>query len=91
MESLGQLKVAAESESRHARAAHQMITAIEAPAKELEEALRKAVHTLSAPAVDEKAVPGQEKAAPTPPAAPRGSGPRPSSTGGTTGSPQPPN
>ncbi len=73
LESLAQLKLAAESQSRHARAAHQMISAIEPPAKELEEALRKAVHTLSAPAATEPA----NGAAPAPPSPADGTGTEP--------------
>lgn len=45
-EGLAQLKVAANGDTRHARAANQMITAVEGAALELEEALRRAVHTL---------------------------------------------
>ncbi|MGQ0507887.1 MAG: IF-2 protein [Myxococcaceae bacterium] len=56
-ESLTQLKLASESQTRHARAAHQMITEIEPSAKELEEALRRAVHTLSSPAPVEPPAP----------------------------------
>ncbi len=67
-ESLAQLRLAAQSESRHARAANQMITSIETPAKELEEALRKAVHTLSAPA--DAAPPEAPAPAPVPAPAP---------------------
>ncbi|MFP2913135.1 IF-2 protein, partial [Pyxidicoccus sp. 3LFB2] len=46
-DALTQLKLAAESESRHARSANQMLTTVTPPARELEEALRRAVHTLS--------------------------------------------
>ena len=49
-EGLGQLKVAAESENRHARSANQMLTRVGPAAQALEEALRAAVHTLSEPA-----------------------------------------
>ena len=49
-ESLTQLRIAAEAQNRNARAAHQMITAVGPAAEALEESLRNAVHTLSAPA-----------------------------------------
>ncbi len=49
-EALAQLKLASGVESRHSRAANQMISAVEPEAKALAEALRKAVNTLSAPA-----------------------------------------
>lgn len=66
-EGLSQLRHAAESKNRHARSANQMLTAVEPQAKALEEALRAAVHSLSAPA-----------AQPEPPAgAPGGSAPPP--------------
>ena len=52
-EALAQLKLAAGVESRHNRAANQMISAVEPEAKALAEALRKAVNTLSAPAAVE--------------------------------------
>jgi hypothetical protein len=48
-DALTQLKLASESESRHARSANQMLSAVSPPARELEEALRRAVHTLSGP------------------------------------------
>lgn len=51
-EAMAQLKVAGETPNRHARSANQMISAIEGPAKELENALRSAVHSLSSPAQD---------------------------------------
>lgn len=49
-EGLVQLKVAAESQNRHARSANQMLTRVGPAAQALEEALRAAVHTLSEPA-----------------------------------------
>ena len=49
-EALAQLKLASSAESRHSRAANQMISAVEPEAKALAEALRKAVNTLSGPA-----------------------------------------
>ncbi|RKG58220.1 IF-2 protein [Corallococcus sp. AB011P] len=48
-EGLAQLKLAAESENRHARAANQMLTTVGPTARDLEEALRRAVHSESAP------------------------------------------
>jgi hypothetical protein len=54
-EALTQLKVAAESRSRHARTANQMISRVEPAAKELEQVLRDAVHTLSGPPADDAA------------------------------------
>ncbi len=63
-EALAQLKLASGVESRHSRAANQMILAVEPEAKALAEALRKAVNTLSAPA------PVAEPARPAPPVAP---------------------
>lgn len=49
-EALHQLKLAAESDNRHARAANQMLTEVEPHAKALEVSLRTAVHSLSQPA-----------------------------------------
>jgi hypothetical protein len=51
-EALAQLKLAASADSRHSRAANQMITAVEPEARALAEALRKAVNTLSAPSTE---------------------------------------
>jgi DNA polymerase III gamma/tau subunit len=48
-EALTQLKVAAESQNKNARSANQMLTAVGPVARQLEEALRAAVHTQSAP------------------------------------------
>jgi len=45
-EAMTQLRIAADSGGRHARAAHRMLGAVEAPAGALEEALRRAVYTL---------------------------------------------
>lgn len=53
-EALVQLKLASQAQNRHARAANQMLTAVEPEAKALAEALRKAVFTLSGPAEPEK-------------------------------------
>ena len=71
---MASLKLAAQGENRHARAANQMITAIDTPAQALEEALRKAVHTLSAPAADSKP---PEAKPPEPPPAPADAGTTP--------------
>lgn len=48
-EALTQLKVAAESQNKNARSANQMLTTVGPVARQLEEALRAAVHTQSAP------------------------------------------
>ncbi len=50
VEGLGQLKLAADSQSRHARTAAGMLSVVEVPAKVMEEALRAAVHSLNLPA-----------------------------------------
>jgi hypothetical protein len=73
-ESLAQLRLASESNNRHSRSAHQMLTKVEPASTALEQALRDAVHTLSAP-------PSQEEQQPAP-AAPGAVVP--------TGEPQPP-
>ncbi len=65
-DALTQLKLAAESQSRHARSANQMLTTVTPPARELEEALRRAVHTLSGP----QAAPQPSPETPVPPPAP---------------------
>jgi len=44
-----QLSLAAKSENLHQRSAQQMILEVEAPAKALDEGLRRSVHQLSAP------------------------------------------
>jgi hypothetical protein len=63
-EAMAQLQIAADGNDRHARSAHQMLLEVNEPSKALEEALRRAVHALSAPAEDpEKGKP----AAPAPP------------------------
>jgi hypothetical protein len=49
-EALAQLQVAADSRNRHARAANQMLGAVAPAARNLEESLRQAVHSISAPA-----------------------------------------
>jgi len=49
-EAMAQLKIAAGAQNRHARSANQMMSEVQPQANALEEALRRAVHTLSAPA-----------------------------------------
>jgi transcription elongation GreA/GreB family factor len=49
-EALAQLRLSADSSSRHARAAHRMMAAIEPAANALEDALRRAVYTLDSDA-----------------------------------------
>lgn len=65
-EAMAQLQLAADSDNRHARSAHQMLLEVREPAKALEESLRKAVHSLSAPAEE----PAQEPALAPAPSAP---------------------
>lgn len=48
-EALTQLQLAAESQNRNARSAHQMLSTVGPAARELEDALRAAVHKQSAP------------------------------------------
>ncbi|XXF80320.1 IF-2 protein [Myxococcaceae bacterium GXIMD 01537] len=69
-DALAQLQLAAESQNKNARSAHQMLGSVGPAARQLEEALRAAVHSQSAP---------REPAAPPPaPDAPRQpSGPTP--------------
>ena len=80
-EALTQLRLSADSGSRHARAAHRMLSAVEPASNALEEALRRAVYTLDSDAADG-----------TTPTSPTGSGPsagpgtspgRPASDAGT--------
>jgi hypothetical protein len=79
-EAMAQLRIAADSGTRHARAAHRMLSAVEAPAAALEEALRRAVFTL-----DSDATEGTTPAVPTGPgpgpAVPAGSGRGPADAG----------
>ena len=49
VEALAQLRLAADSRGRHARSANQMLSEVEPSVKALEESLRRAVHSLSAP------------------------------------------
>jgi hypothetical protein len=51
-EAVTQLRLAADSGGRHARAAHRMLGAVEAAGRALEEALRRAVYTLDSDAAD---------------------------------------
>ena len=51
-EALTQLRLAADSGGRHARAAHRMLSAVEPASNALEEALRRAVFTLDSDAAD---------------------------------------
>ncbi|MCK8502672.1 IF-2 protein [Myxococcus fulvus] len=84
-DALVQLKLAAESQTRHARSAHQMLTVVTPPARELEEALRRAVHTLSGPQEVPQAAPPAQPVQSPPPAptptspegAPEGASPTP--------------
>jgi len=68
-EALTQLKVAAQSENRHARAANQMLLVMEGPSKTLSDALRTAVHSLSAPAGSPELPPVALPPPPPPPVA----------------------
>ena len=66
-EAMAQLQVAADSNNRHARSAHQMLLEVSEPSKALEAALRRAVHTLSAPAPEGDKPAAPARATPTPP------------------------
>lgn len=67
-EAMVQLKLAAGADTRHARNANQMLTEVGPAADKLEEALRSAVHTLSAPPSQEPpAAPPGPATPPTPP------------------------
>ena len=63
-EAMTQLRIAADSGTRHARPAHRMLAAVEPAATALEEALRRAVYTLDSDAPDTAASPGTPSAAP---------------------------
>ncbi len=71
-EAMAQLRLAAESDNRHSRSAHQMLTRVEPPIAALEQSLREAVHTLSAPPSrappPPSPAPGSEPQAPSEPA-----------------------
>ena len=74
-EAMAQLQLAADSNNRHARDAHQMLMEVQEPGKALEEALRRAVHALSAPAQEPEkppapALPSPQAPAPAPAPAP---------------------
>ena len=75
-EAMTQLQIAADSNDRHARSAHQMLLEVNEPSKALEEALRRAVHQLSEPAENPEKPAGKppdKPAAPAPaPATPPG-------------------
>lgn len=86
-EGMSQLKLAAESQSRNARAAHQMIAEVEPVSQQLEEALRRAVHSISeAPpprSMPESAAPPPDRPSavtPTAPDAQQGTPPAPTGT-----------
>jgi hypothetical protein len=81
-EALAQLRLASESDNRHARNAHQMLTLVEPATTALEQALRTAVHTLSGPPPQEAQPPAPT--APGTPPAPQGPGPQ-GLDGGTGG------
>ncbi len=80
-ESIAQLKSAAQEQNRHARQAGQMVLAIEAPAKKLEDALRLAVSGIGAdtalPKVEEERVPAAAPVPATPEAKPAPAGDAP--------------
>lgn len=82
-EAMAQLRLASESDNRHARNAHQMLTEVEPATHALEQALRKAVHTLSEPPAQEAQPPAP--AAPSTPPPPQA--PSPQGHDGGTGGP----
>ncbi len=65
-EALTQLRLGATGTGRNSRSANQMITAVEPQAKALEDSLRAAVHSLSAPAIEKSPPPEAAKPAPPP-------------------------
>jgi hypothetical protein len=75
-EAMAQLKLASESENRHSRNATEMLSKVTPSTTALEQALREAVHTLSAPRAKENPEPAPatpaapEQPSTTPPAAP---------------------
>lgn len=73
-EAMMQLRLAAESSTTNARTAHQMLSEVGPAARQLEEALRRAVHSISAPAKREEPAPAKDvrpdDAQPTPQAPP---------------------
>jgi len=66
-EAVSQLRIAADSGTRHARAAHRMLAAVEPAAATLEEALRRAVYTLDADTADSASPAVTTGAGPPPP------------------------
>jgi len=90
-EALTQLRLAGESKGRNARSANQMLSEVEPSAKGLSDSLRKAVHSLSAPAEVSPPPEAPEKAtapAASPTAQPEGTTPQaptpPASVGGAS-------
>lgn len=81
-EAMAQLRLASESDNRHARTAHQMLTVVEPASSALEQALRNAVHTLGAPRPQEPSAPAPAAPSPQPP--PRGLEPQ-GTDGGSNG------
>jgi len=71
-EALTQLRIAADSGTRHARAAHRMLATVEPAAGALEDALRRAVYTLDSDATDVPTSTVTTGAAPARPAADAG-------------------
>jgi len=76
-EALAQLKLASESDNRHSSSATQMLSKVTPSTTALEDALREAVHTLSAPRAKENPAPApatpptpEQPSGATPPAAP---------------------
>ncbi len=74
-DALGELKLAAGSNTRHARSANQMISTVEPPTHVLADALRRAVYTLSEPPPQPIQVP--QPAVPAPVAVPAPAAPQP--------------
>jgi hypothetical protein len=83
-EALTQLQLAADAHNKNARSAHQMLTTVGPAARQLEEALRTAVHSQSAPPEKPEA-PAQQP--PAPPAQPQSAQPQPGAPTGTEAQP----
>jgi hypothetical protein len=66
-EAVTQLRLASDSGTRHARAAHRMLSAVEPAAATLEEALRRAVYTLDSDTADAPSSAVTTGAGPSPP------------------------
>ena len=81
-EAVTQLRLAADSGSRHARAAHRMLSVVEPSAAALEEALRRAVYTLDSDAPEPSPSPAPKSPGPSAPSAGAPSG-RAALDGGT--------